>query len=83
MNYNPASRAASSGLEGGAASGGSAIAAADGREPTCHSGPFGCVGRFRSTHSSKPPWSTLTRSKPLLIRIRARLALVASPGQVQ
>ncbi|NNG47129.1 MAG: hypothetical protein HKM86_08480 [Deltaproteobacteria bacterium] len=64
-------------------SGEAGVATVAGMESTCHSGPVGWVGRPRATHSSKPPWRAFTRSKPLLIRIRARLALVASPGQVQ
>ncbi|MDX1815496.1 MAG: hypothetical protein R3239_06010 [Thermodesulfobacteriota bacterium] len=83
MNYKPASRAASSGLEAGAASGEGTVSPTDGYESTCHSGPLGWVGKSRATQSSKPPWRTFTRSKPFRIRIRARLALVASPGQVQ
>jgi len=62
-----------------------ASASPDGTPFSCRrtSSDFGCVGRFRRIHSSNPPWSTPTRSYPRLIRIRARLALVASPGQVQ
>jgi hypothetical protein len=83
MNYKPVSRAASSGLEAGAASREVTVAPTAGYESTCHAGPLGWVGKSRANHSSKPPWRTLTRSKPFFIRIRARLALVASPGQVQ
>ena len=43
----------------------------------------GCVGNSFRVQASNPPWITPTRSYPRLMRIRARLALVASPGQGQ
>jgi hypothetical protein len=41
------------------------------------------VGNSFRIQASNPPWITPIRSYPRRMRIRARLALVASPGQVQ
>ena len=64
-------------------SGANAVPARDSRAAGRASSGLGWVGNPRRTHLSNPPWITPTRSYPRFMRIRARLALVASAGQVQ